>query len=78
MDSEEDQRKRVQLVGTFMTIPFVLAIPPIVGWYLGSWLDERWETKPYLMYVMLFLGVIAGAREFYRIVKKYGDKDHEL
>jgi ATP synthase protein I len=60
-------------IGVFMTIPFVLAFPPMLGWWIGSWLDEKLDTHPYLMYVFIILGFIAGFRELYRIVKRFGD-----
>lgn len=60
-------------LGVFLTIPFVLAVPPVLGWYIGSWLDELFGVKPYLMYVLIILGFVAGFREFYRIINRYGD-----
>lgn len=76
MDEEERNRKRMQIIASYITLPFVLAIPPILGWYIGSWLDKYFGIAPYGMYILLVLGMIAGAREFYRIVRKY--KDEEL
>ena len=76
MKEEERKRKQMQIALSYITLPFVLGIPPIVGWFLGSWFDKTFNTSPYGMYVLLTLGVAGGAREFYRIVKKY--KDEEL
>lgn len=73
MGQDDEERKKVQLIGAYVTLPFVLAIPPIVGWLIGSWLDKKFGTADYLMYLFLVLGFIAGIREFYRIVKKFGD-----
>lgn len=75
MDNEEEKRKRIQMTATYITLPFVLAIPPIVGWFIGSWLDAHSGTAPYLMYLFLVLGMIGGIREFYRIVTKYKDEE---
>lgn len=58
----------------YLTIPFVLAVPPILGWLVGTWLDEKLHTKPYFMYFMILLGFAAAFREFYRIIKRYGDE----
>lgn len=70
---ENDGKDKVRLIGAFVMIPFVMAVPPIVGWYLGSWLDGLLGTS-YLMYVFLVLGVIGGARECYRIIKEFSDE----
>jgi ATP synthase protein I len=75
LDEEEKKRKRMKMIGIYMTIPFVLAVPPIVGWLIGTWLDKKLETSPYLMYVLLILGFAAGIREFYRIIKTYGQDE---
>lgn len=55
-----------------MTIPFVLAVPPVLGWYLGQWIDELSGTAPIFMYVLIVLGFVAGFREVYRIIQRYG------
>lgn len=74
MSRQEDERRNlVQMVGIFMTIPFVLAVPPVIGWFAGKWLDKWLGTEPWLAYVLLVLGFIAGGRELIRILKKYGD-----
>jgi ATP synthase protein I len=75
MDEEERRRHRMQMMMNYMMLPFVLAIPPIVGWYIGTWLDGHFDISPYGKYVLLALGFISGVREFYRIVTKYKDED---
>lgn len=75
MDEEKKNRERMQVLATYITLPFVLAIPPIVGWYIGSWLDRRFDIAPYGMYALVALGLAAGVREFYRIVTKYKDRE---
>lgn len=58
------------LIALALSIPFVMCLPPIVGWWIGSFLDARFETTPYLTYIVLALGVIAGAREAYRVLMR--------
>lgn len=64
----------LQQIGIFVTIPFVLSVPPIVGWFIGKWLDKKLDTAPYLMYVFIILGFLAGALECYRIIKEFGSE----
>ncbi len=68
-------KNKLQQVGAFLSIPFALAVPPIIGWLIGKWLDKLLHTSPYFMYILLFLGVAAGALECYRIIKEYGNHD---
>ncbi len=60
--------------GVYLTLPFVLAIPPVIGWLVGRYIDESFGTKPYCMYFFILLGFIAGFRELYRIIKRFGDE----
>lgn len=75
MNDEEHNRKRIQMIASYATIPFILGITPIVGWYFGILFDRYFNTSPYAMYFLLGLGIIGGIREAYRIVKKYKDED---
>ena len=59
------------LVAAYATIPFVLALPPLIGWWIGKWLDSVFVTDPILMYIGILLGVVAGIREFLRIIRKF-------
>lgn len=72
-DDEDEERKRARLIGVYITIPFVLAVPPIIGWAIGNWLDKKFDTSPFLMYSLIILGIVAGIREFYRIIKRFGN-----
>lgn len=71
--NDDDKQKWARQIGLFLTIPFLLAASPIIGWLIGNWLDKKLDTKPYLMYLFLILGFIAGFRELYRIMKGFGD-----
>ena len=68
---EDENSKRVRMVGVFVTLPFVLAVPPVIGWLIGSWIDNYLDTSNFFMFLFIILGFVAGAREFYRILTKY-------
>lgn len=69
---EEDSKPNLNLIGMLITIPFVLAVPPVVGLLIGMWLDGIFGTDPILMAIFLILGLVAGIREFYKLLKKAG------
>ena len=75
MTDEEEKKQSMRQMGTFITLPFVLAIPPILGWGIGYFLDKNLGTAPYLSYFLLILGFASGGIEFYRIIKKYGNTE---
>lgn len=70
---DTDGKDKIRWIGAVAMIPFVMAVPPVIGWYLGSWLDGIAGT-PYLKYVFLALGIAGGARECYRIIKEFSSE----
>lgn len=69
---DDDNKPNMANIGACITIPFMLALPPIVGWLIGRWLDNLFDASPYLMYTFMVLGFIAGVREVSRIIKRFG------
>ncbi|NNF07575.1 MAG: AtpZ/AtpI family protein [Candidatus Eisenbacteria bacterium] len=51
-------------------IPFLLGASPVIGFFMGRWLDGRLGTEPVLRFVFLGLGFVAGVRETVKVVKK--------
>ncbi len=56
-------------IGVLSAIPFILALAPIVGYFLGNYLDQKFRTGPWLSYILLGLGFVAGVRETIHLVK---------
>lgn len=69
----KEEKKSLKQIGAYVTLPFVLAVSPVIGWLLGRWLDNLLDTKPYLSYLGILFGLIAGARELYRMIKEFGN-----
>jgi F0F1-type ATP synthase assembly protein I len=53
----------------------ILAAAPLVGYYMGRWLDRQFRTEPTLSLIMLGVGLVAGVRETILILKKAQDPD---
>jgi len=69
--SDKDQKySKMRRASLLTAIPLVLAIAPVIGFFMGDFLDDRLGTEPYLMIVFVVLGFIAGAREVHKLVKK--------
>jgi F0F1-type ATP synthase assembly protein I len=56
-------------IGLLSSIPFILALAPIVGYFLGKFLDQKFRTQPWLSIILLVLGFVAGVNETIKIVK---------
>lgn len=51
-------------------VPAIMVAAPAVGYFLGWWLDERFDTDPALKITGVILGFVAAGREIYRLVKR--------
>ncbi len=76
MDKETKQTAiqlaRVSSIGIAMVIA-------IFGcFYLGRWLDQQLETEPYLTLLFLLIGIAAGFRNMYFLVKRYVKDDKPI
>jgi len=67
----QDEKEGLGFIAIAMLMPFVLSVPPVIGWFFGRWLDGKLGTDPYFMYIFIILGIAAGIREFIRLLKKF-------
>lgn len=58
-----------------LSIPTLLIVSPMVGFFLGAALDRWLKTGPWCALVGLALGFVAGGRETYRIYRRYQDEE---
>jgi len=63
----EDRYAMLRQAGLVTLIPFLLLVSPLVGYFIGRFLDRRLHTS-FLWIIFLGLGFVAGAREVYRII----------
>lgn len=66
--NEEDKYKQYKQIGLLTTIPFMLAAGPILGYFIGSFLDKKFGTEPYLMILFITFGFIASGKQVYNII----------
>ncbi len=64
-------------LGLLGTIPILLAVGPLVGFFIGRWLDSKLGTEPFLLVLFLIFGFIAAGREIYRIIKRAEETDKD-
>ena len=51
---------------------------PLVGYFIGNWLDKRIGTDPYLTIVLIILGCIASAREVINLLKRASHEQNDF
>lgn len=50
-------------------VAMVLAV--FGGLFFGHWLDDQMGTKPFFTFLFLFIGIVAGFRSLYTLIKKH-------
>jgi ATP synthase protein I len=70
---QEDKDKKssyVRQIGLLGSIPMLMAAGPLVAYFIGNWIDNWLDTKPWFTALFLILGFVAVGKEIYNIVRK--------
>ena len=62
--------KLVRQIGVVTTIPMILAAGPLVGFWIGQWVDGRFQTGPWGMVGLSVLGFVAGVKQVVTLIKR--------
>jgi ATP synthase protein I len=68
----DDKYSTYRQIGILTTIPILMAVGPILGYYIGDFLDRKLGTTPYLMVVFIVFGFVAAGRGVYDLIKRAG------
>ena len=60
----------VQQAGLLTAIPFVLLVGPAIGYYLGTWVDQRWLCAPWGLGIGIAFGLAASARVTIQMIQE--------
>ena len=58
----------------FVNMPITLLACTLVGWGIGSLIEKRWNTGGVFVMIFTMLGVAAGFKELFVILKKAQNK----
>ena len=67
-ENKEDKYSLYKQIAILTTIPIILAVGPILGYFLGNYLDKKFNTSPYLMIALIIFGFVASGRQVYSLV----------
>ena len=68
-NSEDDRYAAMRRAGLLTTVPVLLAVSPIIGFFMGRFLDLKLGTEPVFSIIFLILGFVAGAVQVARVVR---------
>ena len=74
----ESDRTALRGFAPFLTLGIQLALSIVAFFFLGKWLDGRFNTSPWLMFGGLLIGVVGGMVKFITAVMKLGQQQDAL
>jgi ATP synthase protein I len=72
---DPDTAFRARQIGELTMIPIYLVGGPLIGFAMGSWIDKKFGSAPYGQVVLIILGLMAAAREAWRIIRQISDSE---
>ncbi len=70
---EKDTKNMFRTLGYLSTVGLAMAFSIGIGAWVGYYLDNKFDTTPWLFFVFLALGIVAAFRNLY-IMYKRGQK----
>ena len=70
-----EQRKQLRIANRVSAVGAELAIATLLGLFGGSWIDGRFDTRPIFTFLGLALGMAAGMKGLYRLVRAERQKN---
>ena len=74
----EDAYSSLRSAGLMLSIPALLIVSPLAGFFLGVWLDRWLHTRPWLSIVGLALVFVAAGRETWLIYRRTLEDEKRL
>lgn len=75
MEDNQNNKKEFQRGMSLLTLGTELTIPIVVFALLGYWVDTEYSSQPTWMVTGLFVGLIVGAYNFWKIIRKLTKND---
>lgn len=69
----KDDYSAYRQVAQAMIIPIILVVAPLLGYYMGVWVDKKLDTGNVFRLIGLALGFGAAGKEIYGLIKKSSD-----
>lgn len=69
MDKESKKTYTQMAYASSIGIGMVLAV--FGGLFVGNWLDKKMGTTPFFTFLLLLVGVAAGFRSLYNLIRQY-------
>jgi F0F1-type ATP synthase assembly protein I len=66
---KENFYKQIKVIGLVTYIPLLLAVGPLSGYFVGSFLQQKFNLGKYCVLISVVLGFIVAFSEVIKIIK---------
>ncbi len=70
---KRDTRRLLRELAYYSSLGFQIALSIVIGLAIGIYLDRRFGTTPWLTLIFLGMGIVAGFRNIWIVLKKSRD-----
>lgn len=74
---ENKNKKLAKELVYFSTLGLQVAFAIIIGFFFGQYLDGKFSTSPWLTYIFLVIGIIAGFKNIGLAIKRVEKADRD-
>lgn len=67
---KKETRQMIKELGWYSALGMSVAFSVFIGLFIGLFLDKAFGTTPYLMFVFLIMGIVAGFKNIHLAMKK--------
>ena len=75
MNDKKDRMTGLRQISLLTAIPALLVLGPLLGLWVGRYLDRRLDTEPYMLVLFVVLGFVASGREIWKLIKLASDTE---
>ena len=66
-----EQKRMMKQAGKYSFIGIEFGVSVVIGYFIGSWLDSKFDTSPWLTLVFILLGLASASRDLFRLARRY-------
>jgi ATP synthase protein I len=75
-EKKDTYLSQVKQIGALTAVPIILLTGPAVGYFIGGWIDRKFQSGPWFTVLFLVLGFTAAGREVFRLLKQIQKEDN--
>ncbi len=75
LDKEQDNKvarrgKQIRDIGGYTLIPMMMVVGPVLGFFIGKWVEKQWGYAPWPSTGGALFGLAAAVRQIYLILTR--------